>query len=218
MSDATIRKNRFGVYQVRLRLGGRQYERSLKTAAKRDAQDKLGAIRTTLRHIREGVLNLPEGLDPVAFVVSGGKLKAAPTSVGESAALRPRRPPTLRQAGERSLASFPTGSKPPETLATERTHLKHLYRLLGVNRSLGGLTRTDLQDYVNRRAGEKGVRGTVRRKTIKMELDTFAQVWGWAVDESEVTGPCPTTTRQEGRQRRLAVNLPAGRQKEPSRH
>ena len=257
MADATIRKNRFGVYQVRVRLHGLQRERSLHTTSKREAEDRLGAIRVVLRHIADGVLDVPDEIDPFAFVLSGGKI-TAPTLIASNAPphasaetlrsagerylasfpdnskeaetlatdgkitaptlIASNAPPhasaeTLRSAGERYLASFPDNSKEAETLATEGTHLRHPYRLLGGQRRLADLTRFDLQSYVNLRVKEKGLRGTVQRKTIKMELDTFRQVWHWAVDEGIVAGSCPTLTSQQGR-RSMAVHLPKGRQKE----
>jgi integrase len=214
MADATIRKNRLGVYQVRLRLGGRQVERSLHTKSRREADDRLGVIRTTLRHIEDGVLAIPSGLDPVTFIVSGGKLQ--PTKV--EAVLPPapaKKPMTLQEAGEQYLASFPDSSKESETLKTEQTHLKHLTRILGGGRPLKEMKRADLQAYVNRRSREKGLRGTVQRKTIKMELDTFRQIWDWAAAEGEVAGVCPSMNTQDGKRRRLAVNLPKERQKQP---
>jgi hypothetical protein len=174
MADATLRKNRFGMYQVFFRFGGSQYERSLGTDSWPEACDKLGAIRMALRPLKEGLLRVLEGLDAVDFILSGGKLKP-PESAPEVPAT-PKKPLTLGQAGERYLASFPMGGKESETLTTERIHYRHLTRILGVNQSLASLSRNDLQRFVNQRAGEEGRRGTVQRKTIKMELDTFRQI------------------------------------------
>src|SRR5262249_19518545 len=181
--------------QVRFRLGGRQVERSLHTKSRREADDRLGAIRTTLRHIEDGVLAVPADLEPVAFIVSGGKLQ--PAKAEEVVlATSPRKPMTLQEAGEQYLASFPDSSKESETLDTERTHLKHLTRILGASRPLKEMKRAELQGYVNRRSREKGLRGTVQRKTIKMELDTFRQVWDWSADEGRCQGCArPWTSR-----------------------
>jgi integrase len=211
MADATLRKNRFGIYQVRFRFGGSQYERSLGTDSRPEARDRLGAIRMALRHLQEGLLQVPEGVDVVDFILSGGKHKS-PESAPAVPATR-KKALTLGQAGERYLASFPMGGKESETLTTERIHFRHLTRILGVNQSLASLTRNDLQRFVNQRAGEQGRRGTVQRKTIKMELDTFRQIWDWAVDEGEVAGLCPMMSKQE-RKKKLAVRLPRGRTRE----
>jgi integrase len=202
-----------GTYHVRFRLHGEQYERSLQTRARREADDLTAVIRQTVLAIERGHLEVPAGLDPVAFVVSGGRLRATPKE--EPAPDKPLPAvPTLAEAGERYLATYPPGSKETETLATERHHVNHLKRVLGADRPLTSLQLGDLQRYVTQRAREPGRRGTVQRKTIKMELDTFRQIWNWAADEALVEGTCPTSKRRDGRNT-LAVKLPRARQKEP---
>jgi hypothetical protein len=180
MADASIRRNRVGVYQVRFRFEGRQYERSLGTKIRRDADDRLGEVRKVIRYLEDGVLNLPEGVDPVGFVISGGKLRPGPK---EQVVAEPEaRPPlTIQEAGERYFDSFPPGSKEAETIKTERVHFKHLTRLLGSNTVLEALGRDDLQGYVGRRIKERGLRGKVQRKTVEMELATFRQIWAWSL-------------------------------------
>jgi integrase len=214
MADATLRKNRFGVYQIRFRYQERQYERSLHTQIKREADDRLGAIRTTIRHLKDGVLAVPDAVEPVAFILSGGKLKAEPAIPEVTKPNKPDKPLTLREAGEKYLASFPVNSKEAETLKTERIHLQHLCRLLVEKMRVRELTLDHIQGYVTHRSREKGLRGKVQYKTIKMELDTFRQIWHYLADSGEVNGCCPTLTKREGQRPKLAVKLPKEHAKE----
>jgi integrase len=200
-----------GTYHVRFRLLGRQCQRSLHTNKRREADDQVALVRQTILALDRGHLRVPDGIDPVDFVMSGGRLGAPPAEEPRGEGAGAQAELTLRQAGEHYIAGFPPGSKEAETLATERTHLKHLDRLLGGDRPLTSLCRDDLQGYVTRRAGEAGRRGKVQRKTIRMELDTFRQVWDWASGARGATGRCPLLDANGN----LAVNLPKGRQKEP---
>jgi integrase len=205
MADASLRKNRVGVYQIRLRYRDRQYERSLGTRNRRDADDRLGEVRKVLRYLQDGVLTIPQGVDPVDFITSGGKLRPEPKPE-PAEAQEAQAPLTLAEAGARYFASFPPSSKEPSTIQTERIHLNHLTRLLGADRPLESFTRDDLQDYVNRRTKERGVRGRVQRKTVAMELATFRQVWGWSLDR-----PSPTVDVRG----KSVIRLPRAEEKEP---
>jgi hypothetical protein len=61
-----------GTYLVRFRHGNRSYKRSLKTDSKTDAQAALNLVKLTLHRLMVGLLQIPDGIDPGDFIVSGG--------------------------------------------------------------------------------------------------------------------------------------------------
>ena len=161
MADASIRQ-KGETYQVRIRMNGLQCEKSLGTRNEREAMDRLGEIRRTVRHIDEGLLTAPEGVDLFAFILSGGKLQATPQPF--------KRQPdqiTLKTAWERYRDSFPPGSK--ESLRTESIHARHFFKVLKAKTPLESITFEEMQRYANARGKEKGLRisnEALRRRTF----------------------------------------------------
>lgn len=65
-----------GVHHVRFRYGKHSYRRSLKTESLSDAEGAMYAIKSVLHRRTTGTLQIPPGVDPGDFIVSGGTLKA----------------------------------------------------------------------------------------------------------------------------------------------
>jgi len=111
--------------------------------------------------------------DICEFLLSDGKLDGKP---------RPKaKLQTLRQFKEAFLDSIPQGSLEESTLGGMDTHFTHLFRVLGKSRTLRSLTLEDLQDYVDARSQDDGLRGKkLSPATIKKELTSLRTLWNWA--------------------------------------
>ena len=201
--DASIQANAYGVYQIRLRIGSKQCKRSLQTKNRRQAEDRLGVVRETLRDLNRGLLTVPPNVDPLDFLLSGGKLKATPAKPAELV-----KPVSLKDAWERYRDSFPDGSK--ESLRTERIQFNHFCKFFGEKAALGLLTHADMQRYANARGKQKGLKGrSLSGETIKKELATFRLVWNHNLPIGQ---PCPVKD-----ERGKPVKLPKTKAREPFR-
>jgi hypothetical protein len=72
---------RLGNYHVRFRYGGKPFKRSLRLADDREADRVCGVVEETLKDLQRSRLELPEGADPGAFLISGGKVSRKPNSL-----------------------------------------------------------------------------------------------------------------------------------------
>lgn len=216
---AWLQQNEYGQFHVSFRFGGKKYKRSLHTDATKEAQASVGQLEQTLRMVKLGLLAVPSDADVPQFLLSGGR------TIHRSADAAPRL--TLRQLFTVYFDAMPPGSLEPSTLQGMKIHQRHLERLLGADREVPTLTKTDLQSYVNRRAKEKGRRGLVTTTTIKMAVITLRTLWNWAVSDGKLAGQFPNRglmypkskekepfrTRAEI-ERMIARGVPEARQKE----
>jgi integrase len=171
-----------GRFYVRFRYAGAPYKRSLETTSESDARAALVRIKETIRDVKRGRLCIPDGADPGLFILSDGKLDRKP----EAPAIR-----TLADLFCVYESSLPLGAKEESTLAGERIHIKHLKRHLGAQRPVRSLQSSDLQRYVNRRAGDKWQNKPIRGDTIAKEITTFRLIWNWAVKQGHLAGKAP---------------------------
>ena len=126
-------------YRIRFRFGGRRYFRSLKTTEIKVARSVLGRVEETLRLLDQGRLEIPAKADPGKFILSDGKI------TGDS----PRKTDiALKELLEIYQARLPHGAKEESTVRMEKTHIKHLLRLLPKRTCANSLTSADLQHYV----------------------------------------------------------------------
>jgi len=165
---------------------GVRYKRSrnLKIKDARRAAAICGTVEETIRDLGRGVLTIPEGVDPGDFILSGGKLTAKAEAAPRSKAL------SLNGMLDQYAASVQT--KEESTRRSERTHFKHLLRILGPKAVVQQIEKKDVQGYVDRRSGETYERTGQKTKpqTIKKELGTLSVAWNWAKDAGEVeAGP-----------------------------
>ena len=123
--------------------------------------------------VKSGRLILPDDANVSDFLLSDGKLDGKP---------RPKaKLQTLRQFKEAFLDSIPEGSLEENTLSGMEIHFTHLFRVLGKSRLLRSLTLENLQDYVDARSKDDGLRGKkLSPATIKKELTTLRTLWNWA--------------------------------------
>ncbi len=130
---------------------GERFSCSLKTSNEREALGRLARIDDNLRQVELGLLTPPSDLDLATFLLSDGPLASGPTAT----AVR-----MLRLLLEAYFQSMPDGSIELSNVAGTQTRAKHLKRILGSNLPMQALELTHLQDYVETREKDPGVRGT----------------------------------------------------------
>lgn len=183
---ANLVRNSSGLYSIRFRLGNQRFNRSLETTSEREAKGEKARIEKTIRLVMEGEKELPDNATPDqlwVFLRSGGKRT---DKVKLAAAV------SLKKVAEEYFDSLPVGAKEESSLKTERTHAKNLQRRLRASTPLYELSVQRVQGYVSKRQKDKGLRGKlVQADTIKKELQTFRQLWGFATARNYVSGNCP---------------------------
>lgn len=110
-----------GIYLVRFKHGGKHYKRSLKTRDRGEAKYALHRIEVAIHQLLTGQTEIPPGVDPGDFLVSGGTIKA------------PQRPPTIPPTVDELIEEFLASqfALAESSLATAKIHLKHLQKHLG---------------------------------------------------------------------------------------
>lgn len=95
-----------------------------------------------------------------------------------------------------------TNPKEKNTRYTENIHLAHLERLLGKETLLAAITKEKLQEYVDVRLKEDGLRGrTVSEVTVRKEIATLSAIWNKVAVPSLITYPPPTRDLDYGKER-----------------
>ena len=109
------------LYVARLRYGGKEYKKSLKTTRLSDARVALQGIERAIHSLLTGLIRIPDGVAPGDFIVSGGTLLAP--------AKARRRAPSLKSL----VADYTAGQvhKAASTGYTEGVHLRNLLKELG---------------------------------------------------------------------------------------
>lgn len=133
-------------FAVRFRFQGRNYNRSLGTSDRRKADGLHARISETIWLLEQGRIEVPLGIDPIAFILGDGKVT-----------------PKARLLDALGLRDFfalyeerlPSGRKEEETLKGERIHIRHFQKHFGPNRVMQSITKADLQDYVQGRLSNK---------------------------------------------------------------
>jgi integrase len=165
-------ERRNGHFRVVFRYAGQKFSRSLKTRKESEAQSSFARLVDNLRRAELGHLQVSEGADIAAFLLSDGRIAAKPS-------LPKIR--TLSQLFDAYMASVPEGAIEETTREGMEIHIEHLRRVLGDGLPIAGLTSLDLQRYVDARALAKGIRGrSLSAATIKKELITLRTAWNWA--------------------------------------
>lgn len=174
---------RTSVYRVRFRYQGRQVNRSLRTKDRRSARASCDRVGEMLQLVERGLVSVPPSADPIAFVMSDGRVEQHVTE-------------TRRLGLSAFFATYqqrlPPGRKEPSTLRGERLHVRHFQRHLGVNRVVQSITKADLQEYVVKRLKERHRGRPIRPDTVRKELVTFRMLWNWGVEEGLLVGRAPT--------------------------
>src|SRR4051812_32472503 len=64
------------VYVARFRYQGKEYKKSLKTSEPGDARAAMHAVEQTIHRLVTGMIQVPPGVDPGDFILSGGTARA----------------------------------------------------------------------------------------------------------------------------------------------
>ncbi len=187
---ASLVRDKSGNYLVAFRWASKQYTRSLDTRDPDVAEAGVLRVEETLMRLKRGWASLPAGCAPGTFIASGGSLPSKPTH--ESSI----RPLTLGELFDRYLADIPQGHKERSTLGTEKTHMKHLRRLLGEKKAVASISLADVQGYHNKRGKQTWHGETTKARTIKKELATLRYLCGWGLKHGHVASP-PTWELKE---------------------
>lgn len=185
------RDGRSGNWIVMFRWNGRQIRRSTGTGNKRDAELVRARVEETLRLLKLGRLEMPADADAGTWLMSDGKVA--------------RQQPHAVQFGvicDEYLGS--QQDKAESTLAGEHIHVRHLKRLLGTQKVGNEISLRNLQHYANERLQEMSRGRRISGKTVRKELTTFRQIWGWAKRQKFVQNPCPLYDDNQ----RWAVSIP----------
>lgn len=173
---------RNGMWLVRFRFDGQQFQRSCRTTRKAAAVRVLAAVEDAVELLNTGRLAVPECEDLGKWILSGGK-----SNGGKKA----QRTPAARFGAVCDAYFADQKQKAPATLHQETTHLGHLKRLLKPHTPLSAITLQLLKRYSEKRSNEKFRGKHVSSKTIRKELTTFRQIWIWAQRNGRIERTCP---------------------------
>ena len=129
--------------------------------------------KTILRRVDLGTLTIPIDADVPTVLLSSGK------SVQRTKIEIVR----LRDILDGYLESIPERAIEKNTRSMLGTHIGHLKRLIGEAFKASDMKLETMQDYVNKRGEEPGIRGRkLSPTTIKKELVTLKAAWEWATE------------------------------------
>jgi integrase len=157
---------------------GQRFQHSLKTTKSREADQLRIVLERNLDLLEQGSLHAPEKVDLPVFLLSAGRVAALPKA---------ERPVTLGEFFKQFHQNRPAG-KETATIYTEDIHIKRLLAVLGDRTRLADVP-SQLQDYVNTRGKNDGLRGKkVSHVTIKKELATLSSIWNrWGMRKELVS-------------------------------
>lgn len=183
---ASLHRRASGLYLLSFRYDGRQFQRSLETSDAKEAASVKARVEQRFRLLQDGTLHLPDGSSPEDLweVLASGQVKRPPAKLIQ--------PVTLHDVAKQYLASYPTGTKEPDTLKTEGVHLNNFERILGSSTPMHLIGESQVQQYINTRLAERGNRGgTIKPDTVRKELQTFKLAWNFAKRRDYVAAKCP---------------------------
>lgn len=160
------------VFVARFRFEGKEYEKSLKTIRKSDAEAAIHAVERGNHGLAIGMIQIPTGVDPGDFILSGGTLREAK---------RPRhKVPTLAALIEDYLAG--QGHKAASTVYTEGVHLRNLKKNLAekADAPVDRIAHRDLEAFIQSRLKQRSP------STVDKEKTTVVQLFRWAVAQGHL--------------------------------
>jgi hypothetical protein len=128
------------VYLARFRYQGKEYKKSLKTTSLADARAAMHGVEQAIHRLATGMTQVPQGVDPGDFILSGGTLKQAAT--------RRTIAPSIAALIEDYLAN--QSHIAASYLYTQTVHLRNFRKKLGkrVVTPCDRLTHRDLEQYL----------------------------------------------------------------------
>lgn len=161
------------IYVARFRFQGKEYKKSLKTASQSDAKGAMHAVEQTIHRLVTGMIQVPPGVDPGDFIVSGGTAKpAAP----RKASAPPLAALIADYLGHQAhiAASY---------LATQTTHLNNFRERMGprVKLPCDRITHRDVEQFLQARLKVR------KADTVRKERFTLIKLFEWAVDHGQLS-------------------------------
>ncbi len=152
-------------FVARFRYQGKEFKKSLRTTNPTDARAAMHSVEQVLHRLATGQIQIPPGVDPGDFILSGGTLQAA----------RRSRAPSLNTLVQDYLAS--QAHKAASTVYTEGVHLRNLLRHFGdrSQRSVDQMVHRDLEQFLQARLKKRSA------ATVHKERSTIVQFFDWAV-------------------------------------
>jgi integrase len=159
-------------YVARFRYAGKEFKKSLKTTCKADAEAAMHAVERAIHGLATGLLQVPPGVDPGDFILSGGSL--------EQPVRHRRRVPSLSALVGEYLAN--QSHKAPSTAYTEGVHLRNLLRALGAKAEAPAdrVAHRDLESYIQARLRSR------EPSTVEKERATIIGLFRWAVSHGHL--------------------------------
>jgi integrase len=173
-------QQRSGTFRDIFRFHGKQHFVMIGKVSSEEAEAKAAQVEYLLMRLKQGLIELPLGIDIAEFVQHDGKPPAPATPVSAS-----RKTLTLTTLRDRYLATRARGRE-KNTLYTDRIHFNHMVATLGDRFPLEGLGQADLQRHVERRANLD-----ISPVTIKKEITSLRTAWHWAVQTGLLSGDYP---------------------------
>ncbi len=161
-------QQRSGTYRVIFRFHGKQHFVMIGKVSSEEAEAKAAQVEYLLMRLKQGLIELPPGIDIAEFVQHDGKPPAPATPASAS-----RKTLTLATLRDRYLATRATGRE-KSTLYTDRIHFKHLVATLGEKLPLEGLSQADLQRHIERRAKLDISATTIRKADRGLDGQTLS--------------------------------------------
>ena len=173
------------VFVARFRFEGKEYKKSLKTTRKADAEAAMHAVERGIHGLATGMLQLPAGVDPGDFILSGGTLREA--------SRRRQKAPTLAALIVEYLAG--QGHKAASTVYTERVHLGNLKKHLAekADAPADRIAHRDLEAFIQLRLKQRSP------GTVDKERSTVVQLFRWAAAQGHLeTSPASALSSIRG--------------------
>lgn len=147
----------------------------------------MAQVKDGLQRIRQGLFHLMPEDDVVTALLTGGSRRQ---KIQVSKSL------SLGRILDGYAQSIPTSAIEETTLGMLDIHCKHLKRLIGTRIQSSCLTLNTIQDYINSRCLEKGIRGrTLSPVTVAKEITTLYAACSWAHDSKLVSLALPRKSR-----------------------
>jgi integrase len=142
-------------------------------------------------------------VDPVEWILSGGKVQAKAAQNGQFGDTRFGKVCDEYVKDQRQ--------KQDSTLCGEMIHIRHLKKVLKVSTPIREIDLDTLKRYRRRRSTQEYHGKRISDATIKKELVTFRQVWAWAKQSDYVETRCPLL--DDDRRWRMPFQKPNSREK-----
>ncbi len=171
-----------GRFYIRFRYGRKQYQQTIRTTNRKEAEAIRGRVLGTIMLLEQGRLEIPADADIGTYILSDGKRNGKPVTA------------TVRTLGDlfrMYRQQRQTGAKEDSTIEGEDRHIKHLRRHLKPSRIAQNLIVGDLQRYVALRSKDKWNGKTISPESTEKEVRTFRLIWNWGVRHGHVHGAAP---------------------------